>query len=219
MNLPTPNGIASPISSHTRLTGPGPVILGIRTAPLVNGILWHLHTGAPWRDVPAQYGPWQTVYDRFNWWRKDGTWARILTTLLDELDDAGRISRELWCIDASVIRASRAAAGARKQPAQPCALGGNKGTQLKEPEDYALGRSRGGFGTKVHLICDRHGIVLAVFVTPGQQHESTAFETVMGRVALTQRKGRCRWPKRLAGDKGYITHASASDADSDVSKP
>lgn len=85
--------------------------------PLVNGILWHLHTGAPWRDVPAQYGPWQTVYDRFNGWRKDGTWARILTTLLDQLDDAGRISRELWCIDASVIRASRAAAGARKQPA------------------------------------------------------------------------------------------------------
>lgn len=171
--------------------------------PLVNGILWHLHTGAPWRDVPAQYGPWQTVYDRFNWWRKDGTWARILTTLLDQLDDAGRISRELWCIDASVIRASRAAAGARKQPVQPCALGGNKATQLKEPEDHALGRSRGGFGTKVHLICDRHGIVLAVFVTPGQQHESTAFETVMGRVALTQRKGRRRWPKRLAGDKGY----------------
>ena len=66
-----------------------------------------------------------------------------------------------------------------------------------------LGRSRGGFGTKVHLVCDRYGIVLAVFVTPGQQHESTAFETVMGRVALTQRKGRCRWPKRLAGDKGY----------------
>ena len=93
--------------------------------------------------------------------------------------------------------------GPEKQPAQPCALGGNKATQLKEPEDHALGRSRGGFGTKVHLICDRHGIVLAVFVTPGQQHESTAFETVMGRVALTPRKGRCRWPKRLAGDKGY----------------
>ena len=38
--------------------------------PLVNGILWHLHTGAPWRDVAAQYGPWQTVYDRFNGWRR-----------------------------------------------------------------------------------------------------------------------------------------------------
>ena len=171
--------------------------------PLVNGILWHLHTGAPWRDVPTRYGPWQTVYDRFNWWRKDGTWARILTSLLDQLDDAGRINRELWCIDASVIRASRAAAGARKRPAQPCELRGSKAMQLKEPQDHALGRSRGGFGTKVHLICDSHGIVLAVFVTPGQRHESTAFETVMERVGLTRRKGQRRWPKQLAGDKGY----------------
>jgi transposase len=171
--------------------------------PLVNGILWHLHTGAPWRDVPTCYGPWQTVYDRFNWWRKDGTWARILTTLLDQLDDAGRISRDLWCIDASIIRASRAAAGARRASPQVRQLGGSKAMQLQEPEDHALGRSRGGFGTKVHLVCDSHGIVLAVFVTPGQRHESTAFETVMARVALTPRKGRRKWPKQLAGDKGY----------------
>ena len=38
---------------------------------LINGILWVLHSGAPWRDVPERYGPWQTVYDRFNRWRKD----------------------------------------------------------------------------------------------------------------------------------------------------
>ena len=75
--------------------------------------------------------------------------------------------------------------------------------QLKEPQDHALGRSRGGFGTKVHLICDSHGIVLAVFVTPGQRHESTVFEIVMERVALTRRKGQRWWPKQLAGDKGY----------------
>src|SRR5215468_9949505 len=40
--------------------------------PLVNGALWHLHTGAPWPDTPDRYGPWKTVYDRFNRWRKDG---------------------------------------------------------------------------------------------------------------------------------------------------
>jgi transposase len=171
--------------------------------PVVNGILWHLHTGAPWRDIPVRYGPWQTVYDRFRRWRKDGTWARIVTSLLDQLDDAGRISRDLWCIDASIVRASRAAAGAKRKPAQPCELPGSKAMQLKEPQDHALGRSRGGFGTKVHLICDSHGIVLAIFVTPGQSHESTAFETVMERVALTRRKGQRRWPKQLAGDKGY----------------
>src|ERR1700731_2784663 len=76
---------------------------------IFNGILWRLHTGAPWRDIPERYGPWQSVYDRFNKWRKDGTWATLLTEVLDHLDRHGQISRDLWCMDGSVIRASRAA--------------------------------------------------------------------------------------------------------------
>ena len=76
--------------------------------PIVNGILWILHTGAPWRDLPERYGPWQTVWRQFNTWRRDGTWVRVVTSLLDELDDRGQIDHDLWCIDASVIRASRA---------------------------------------------------------------------------------------------------------------
>ena len=83
--------------------------------PIVNGILWVLHTGAPWRDLPECSGPWQTVFTRFNGWRRDGTWVRIVTSLLDELDDKGPIDHDLWCIDGSVIRASRAAAGAGKR--------------------------------------------------------------------------------------------------------
>jgi transposase len=83
--------------------------------PIVNGILWVLHTGAPWRDLPECYGPWQTVFTRFNGWSRDGTWVRIVTSLLDELDDKGKIDHGLWCIDGSVIRASRAAAGASKK--------------------------------------------------------------------------------------------------------
>jgi transposase len=83
--------------------------------PIVNAILWVLHTGAPWRDLPECDGPWQTVFTRFNGWRRDGTWVRIVTSLLDELDDKGLIDRDLWCIDGTVIRASRAAAGARKR--------------------------------------------------------------------------------------------------------
>jgi len=83
--------------------------------PLVNGILWHLHTGAPWPDTPARYGPWQTVYDRFNRWRKDGTWAQILDALLLRLDKGGHIERDLWCFDATNCRAHTAAAGAEKK--------------------------------------------------------------------------------------------------------
>jgi transposase len=94
---------------------------------LLNGILWVLHTGAPWRDVPERYGPWQTVYDRFNRWRKDGTWAKILTRLLDHLERHGRLSRHLWFVDASNIRASRAAAGAEKKSEPVPLLGRTEG--------------------------------------------------------------------------------------------
>ena len=45
---------------------------------VINGILWKLRTGAPWRDVPERYGPWQTCYDRLVRWRRDGTWDRLL---------------------------------------------------------------------------------------------------------------------------------------------
>src|SRR5438105_6750780 len=79
---------------------------------IVNGILWVLHTGAPWRDLPERYGPWESVFYCFNCWRRDGTWSRIATALLDELDDKGLIDHDLYCIDGTVIRASRAAAGA-----------------------------------------------------------------------------------------------------------
>lgn len=48
---------------------------------VIEGILWKLETGAPWRDLPRQYGPWQTAYDRFTRWGRDGTWDRIMAVL------------------------------------------------------------------------------------------------------------------------------------------
>ena len=90
---------------------------------IVNGILWILHTGAPWRDLPERYGSWQTVYDRFNRWRADGTWATILDALLLRLDKQGLIDRDLWLVDATIIRASRAAAGAKKKSRRTAEVG------------------------------------------------------------------------------------------------
>lgn len=172
--------------------------------PIVNGILWILHTGAPWRDLPEPYGPWQTVFTRFNGWRRDGTWVRIVTSLLDELDDKGQLDHDLWCIDGSVIRASRAAAGGGKKGSSSRRLGGRKQTQVQEPLDHALGRSRGGFSTKIHLVCDKHGFIVALHVTAGQAYESKALEPTVARRLL-----HCRgWPGRLAGDKGRATRAS-----------
>ena len=82
-------------------------------------------------------------------------------------------------------------------------LAGPKAAQLKEPPDHAPGYSRGGYGTKVHLICDEHGILVAIHLTPGQRHDSKGFEPVAQRVLLPHHRGRGFWPVRMAGDKGY----------------
>ena len=74
---------------------------------------------------------------------------------------------------------------------------------MSEPEDHALGRSQGGFGTKTHLVCDSRGTILAVWVTAGQRHESRSADAVMGRARRPRRAGKPRWPKKAAADKGY----------------
>ena len=61
---------------------------------IVNGMLWILRTGAPWRDLPARYGPWQTVASRFYRWRKAGVWERLLATVQQQADSAGRLDWE-----------------------------------------------------------------------------------------------------------------------------
>ena len=81
----------------------------------LDGILWILRTGAPWRDLPKRYGKFTSVHDRFGRWRADGTLDRILAQLRDDLDAAGKIDWDLWCIDGSSVRATRAASGAKKR--------------------------------------------------------------------------------------------------------
>ena len=80
----------------------------------LNGIFWILHSGAQWREMPERYGKWQSVYDRFNRWRKNGMIDRFLQRLQMRLDKEGRIDWDLWCIDGTNVRASRSAAGAGK---------------------------------------------------------------------------------------------------------
>jgi transposase len=81
---------------------------------LINGIRWRVRAGAPWRDVPPAYGPWQTVYGLFRRWQRDGTWARVLTGLQARADAAGLICWDV-SVDSTVARAHQHAAGARKR--------------------------------------------------------------------------------------------------------
>lgn len=82
---------------------------------VLNAVFWKLCSGAAWRDVPERYGPWQTAYERFSRYRDDGTLERILSALRLRLDAEGHIDWTTWMVDATIVRASRVASGARKR--------------------------------------------------------------------------------------------------------
>jgi len=73
----------------------------------VNGILWRLRTGSPWRDMPERYGRWNSVYQTFNRWSKQGVWQRVFKELRREADNEANM------VDSSVVRAHQHAAGAK----------------------------------------------------------------------------------------------------------
>ena len=80
---------------------------------VVNGIVWKLATGAPWRDLPERYGPWATVYTRFWRWTRAGVWDRILAAVQRRADAAGQLDWTVHFVDGTVIRAHQHAAGAK----------------------------------------------------------------------------------------------------------
>lgn len=80
---------------------------------IINGILWILRTGAPWRDLPTHYGIHSTVSSRFYRWRKAGIWDDILAKLQTMADYEGRIDWEVHLADSTVVRAHQHAAGAK----------------------------------------------------------------------------------------------------------
>lgn len=82
---------------------------------MLDGILWILRTGAPWRDLPKEFGPWSTVWEWFDRWNADGTLDKVLHRLRAARIDGGDTDGELWCIDGTSVRAARCATGGGKK--------------------------------------------------------------------------------------------------------
>lgn len=139
----------------------------------LNAILYVGKTGIAWRDLPSEYGNWDTVYHRYNEWCKKGRWHQIFEALQDP-------DLEWLLIDSTVIRAHQHAAGLNTGGA-----------------DEDLGRSRGGFGTKIHAGFDALGNPVGFHLSPGQDSDITHAETVVGD----------RTPGAVLGDKGYDSDA------------
>jgi transposase len=74
---------------------------------MLNAIIWILRTGAPWRDLPAEFGSWKSVYTRFRRWRSSGLFEKILDAVSKDADEESLI------IDSTTVRAHQHAAGAK----------------------------------------------------------------------------------------------------------
>ena len=115
----------------------------------LNAVHWMLRTGSPWRALPEKYGSWKTVYSRFRRWQKRGYLAAILKLLTLQAD------MDHIMIDGTYVHAHKHSAGARHTSGI----------------NQALGRSRGGFTSKIHAVVDALGNLLAFTVTAGQYSE------------------------------------------------
>jgi transposase len=150
-----------------RAGGHGGVAKDNRT--FINAIWYVAKTGIPWRDLPERFGKWDTVYHRFNAWCQKKVWQRVFAAVQDP-------DLEWLMIDSTVIRAHHHAAGMN---------GGD--------DDQDLGRSRGGFGTKIHLAVDSLGNPVSIHLSPGQDADCTHAQTLLGDLK----------PEAVLGDKAY----------------
>lgn len=144
----------------------------------LEAILYLARTGVPWRDLPACFGAWDAVYQRFRRWQKRGTWEALWRALQEP---AAAAAQRIF-VDSSVVRAHQHAVGGRS-------------------DDRQLGRSRGGFGTKIHLVAADERTALGVVLTGGQAGDAPAFAPVL-----------CEVPDETAATAVVADRAYDSDA-------
>jgi transposase len=112
---------------------------------VLNGIFWVLRSGAPWRDLPENYGPRATCYNRFVRWRQAGVWDQIINAAHDAA---------VQMIDTSVVRVHQ------------------HGAYIAGNEAQLMGRSRGGLTSKIHAVVDTNGLPVRLALTSGQTHDN-----------------------------------------------
>jgi transposase len=169
-----------PIVSKLTLRGP----TGRDNRGFIEAVVWIARTGAPWRDLPKRLGRWCTIYRRFRRWALTGRWEAMRSAL------GAAFSPERLLIDSTIVKAHAHAAGARKKA----------GGQDKQ----ALGRSRGGFTTKIHALVSENGDLLRYEITGGQVHDITEAANLIRGIEGSV----------IVGDKAYDSNAFIAQIES-----
>ena len=135
-----------------------------------NAILWILKSGARWRDLPARYGNWNSIYHKFRRWCKLGLFERLLKII-----NTGTKDTTLLEMDSTFCKVHQSACSGRKE--------------------QAIGVSRGGKNTKVHVLINERMQLLKVILTSGQVHDSEPALALLSGIELGG--------KKVLADKAY----------------
>ena len=152
----------------------------------LEGILYRMRTGCPWRDLPREFGHWNTVFRRFNLWSRKGVMTQLFKVLSQDTDS------EWVFLDASIVRAHPHGHGAAT------------------PGDEAIGRSRGGNTTKIHLAVDSDGLPVHFELSAGQVSDISRAEPLLDGAPVSE---------YVMADKGYDSQALREHSEARGSQP
>jgi transposase len=150
---------------------------------VLNGIFWVLRSGAPWRDLPDNFGPYTTCYNRFVRWRRAGVWAKIMSAL------AGGHDAAVQMIDTSIVRVHQ------------------HGSCITRNRRQSMGRSRGGLTSKIHAVVDSNGLPVRLALTAGEAHDNRLAAKLLSRLKsgamlLADRGYDADWIRELVSEHG-----------------
>jgi transposase len=150
---------------------------------VLNGIFWVLRSGAPWRDLPGDFGPYTTCYNRFIRWRRAGVWTRIMDALATAHDASVQM------IDTSIVRVHQ------------------HGACITRNRRQSMGRPRGGLTRKIHALVDTNGLPVRLALTAGEAHDNRLAGKLLSRLKsktmlLADRGYDADWIRALAAEKG-----------------